>query len=118
MAARGGGCSHPGCGQLIGVSEAAGAGLMRCTKCRRRIYCSKECQKAGWTGGHKQECKRLREGGEGGGGSEGAALQEALQAALLGTTGRAPTDRRTFARAGGGSGCRGVPLFCFFCCSL
>ena len=24
MAARGGGCSHPGCGQLIGVSEAAG----------------------------------------------------------------------------------------------
>ena len=37
-------CSHPGCGQLIGVSEAAGAGLLRCTRCRRRIYCSKECQ--------------------------------------------------------------------------
>ena len=47
MAARGGGCSHPGCGQLIGVSEAAGAGLMRCTKCRQKVYCSKECQKAG-----------------------------------------------------------------------
>ena len=94
MAARGGGCSHPGCGQLIGVSEAAGAGLMRCTKCRRRIYCSKECQKAGWKGGHKQECERLREGGEGGGGSGGAALQEALRAALLGTTRRAPTDRQ------------------------
>ena len=52
-------CSHPACGQLIGVSEAAGAGLMRCTKCRRRIYCSKECQKAGWKGGHKQECTAL-----------------------------------------------------------
>ena len=95
MAARGGsGCSHPGCGQLIGVSEAAGAGLMRCTRCRQRTYCSKACQKAGWKGGHKQECKRLREGGEGGGGSGGAALQEALLAALLGGIGRALTDRQ------------------------
>ena len=68
MVRHGGGCSHPGCGQLIGVSEAAGAGLLRCTKCRRRIYCSKECQKA--------------------------ALQEALRAALLGTTRCAPTDRQ------------------------
>ena len=69
MAARSvAGCSHPGCGQLIGVSEAAGAGLLRCTKCRRRIYCSKECQVRGWKGGHKQECERLREGGEAGGG--------------------------------------------------
>ena len=82
MAARGGGCSHPGCGQLIGVSEAAGAGLMRCTKCRRRIYCSKECQKAGWKGGHKQECERLREGAEARGGSGGAA--EGGQGALDG----------------------------------
>ena len=89
MAARGGGCSHPGCGQLIGVSEAAGAGLMRCTKCRRRIYCSKECQKAGWKGGHKQECERLREGGEAGGGIGAAVLQEALLA-----WGRALTDRQ------------------------
>ena len=71
MAARGGGCSHPGCGQLIGVSEAAGAGLMRCTKCRQRTYCSKECQKAGWKGGHKQECERLREGAEAGRGGSG-----------------------------------------------
>ena len=58
MAARGGGCSHPGCGQLIGVSEAAAAGLMRCTKCRQKLYCSKACQVAGWKGGHKQECER------------------------------------------------------------
>ena len=95
MAARGGGCSHPGCGQLIGVSEAAGAGLMRCTRCRRRTYCSKECQKAGWKGGHKQECERLREGAEAGrGGSGGAAAQEALLAALLGTTRRALTCRQ------------------------
>ena len=69
---------------------------MRCTKCRRRIYCSKECQKAGWRGGHKQECERLREGAEAGRGtgSGGAALQEALRAALLGTTRRALTGRQ------------------------
>ena len=89
-----GGCSHPGCGQLIGVSEAAGAGLMRCTRCRQRTYCSKACQKAGWKGGHKQECQRLREGAEAGrGGSGGAAAQKALRAALLGTTRREPTSR-------------------------
>ena len=96
MSARGGsGCSHPGCGQQIGVSEAAGAGLMRCTKCRQKVYCSKACQVAGWKGGHKQECERLREGAEaGGGGSGGAAAQEALLAALLGTTRRALTGRQ------------------------
>ena len=96
MAARGGGgCSHPGCGQQIGVSEAAGAGLMRCTKCRQKVYCSKACQVAGWKGGHKQECERLREGAEaGGGGSGGAVAQEALLAVLLGTTRRALTGRQ------------------------
>ena len=82
MAARGGGCSHPGCGQLIGVAEAAGAGLMRCTKCRQKVYCSKARQVAGWKGGHKQECERLREGAEAGGGSGAAAAQEALRALL------------------------------------
>ena len=66
---------------------------MRCTKCRQKVYCSKACQVAGWKGGHKQECKRLREGGEGGGGSGVAALQDALRAALLGTTVGAAMDR-------------------------
>ena len=97
MAARGGGgCSHPGCGQQIGVSEAAGAGLMRCTKCRQKVYCSKACQVAGWKGGHKQECERLREGAEAGRGTGGggAALQEALLAALLGTIRGALTGRQ------------------------
>ena len=47
----------------------------------------------GRKGGHKQECERLREGGEGRGGSGGAALQEALRAALLRTTRHATTDR-------------------------
>ena len=82
MAARGGGCSHPGCGQRIGVSEAAGAGLKRCQKCRQIVYCSKECQVAGWIGGHKQECKALREGGSG---ATGAAARQALVQAVGGT---------------------------------
>ena len=104
MAARSvAGCSHPGCGQLIGVSEAAGAGLKRCTKCRQKVYCSKECQVRGWKGGHKQECERLREGGEAGGGSgdSEAVLQEAVRAALLGITRRALTERQV--RGGGAS---------------
>ena len=68
---------------------------MRCTKCRQKLYCSKACQVAGWKGGHKQECERLREGAEAGrGGRGGAALQEALRAALLGTTRRALTGRQ------------------------
>ena len=49
---------------------------------------------AGWKGGHKQECERLREGAEAGGGTGGAATQEALRGALLGTSKRAPTDRQ------------------------
>ena len=43
----------------------------------------------GWKGGHKQECERLREGGEAGGGIGAAVLQEALLA-----WGRALTDRQ------------------------
>ena len=39
-------CSHAGCGQRIGASEAAGAGLRTCAKCRQVRYCSRACQKA------------------------------------------------------------------------
>ena len=77
-------CSHAGCGQRIGASEAAGAGLRTCAKCRRVVYCSRACQKAAWKGGHKQECEELQQ--ERGTGSGRAAAQEALRAALLGTT--------------------------------
>ena len=54
-------CSHAGCGQRIGASEAAGAGLRTCAKCRRVVYCSRACQKAAWKGGHKQECEELQQ---------------------------------------------------------
>ena len=58
---RGGSCPIPGCRQQIGASEAAGAGLRTCAKCRRVVYCSRACQKAAWKGGHKQECKELQQ---------------------------------------------------------
>ena len=54
-------CSHAGCGQRIGGSEAAGAGLRTCAKCRRVVYCSRACQKAAWKGGHKLECEELQQ---------------------------------------------------------
>ena len=77
-------CSHAGGGQRIGASEAAGAGLRTCAKCRQVVYCSRACQKAAWKGGHKQECEALQQ--ERGTGSGRAAAQEALRAALFGTT--------------------------------
>ena len=77
-------CPTAGCGQLIGVAEAVAAGLKMCGKCRRVTYCSKGCQVAAWKGGHKQLCKSLQEA-EGVAGRS-ASTQEALQAALFGTT--------------------------------
>ena len=70
-------CPHARCGQQIGASEAAGAGLMKCARCRKVLYCSRACQKAAWKGGHKQECEELAQG------SESLSLrQEALLAAF------------------------------------
>ena len=41
----------PVCGRGI-----AGEKLKRCAGCKRVFYCSKECQLAGWKGGHKAIC--------------------------------------------------------------
>jgi hypothetical protein len=39
-----------GCGVVVD-------GRLKCSVCRKAVYCSKECQKVHWcTGGHKQEC--------------------------------------------------------------
>ena len=37
------------------------AEVLSCTKCRKAKYCCRECQAAHWEGGHKTECKDLRE---------------------------------------------------------
>jgi ankyrin repeat protein len=41
-------CAHPGC---------TGAGLQKCTGCKRARYCSQQCQVAHWPA-HKAECKQ------------------------------------------------------------
>ena len=41
-------CHH--CGSV-------GTKLKLCGKCKQVRYCSQECLKAGWMGGHKEECK-------------------------------------------------------------
>ncbi len=35
----------------------AGTALLRCSSCRRSMYCTKDCQKLDWRDGHKLECK-------------------------------------------------------------
>lgn len=42
-------CSNPKCG-------VAAAHLMRCTRCKKAAYCSKNCQKYHWKAGHKRIC--------------------------------------------------------------
>jgi hypothetical protein len=49
------GCSHPGCLNLEGPSEAA-LSTQACAACRGTRYCSRSCQKAHWQA-HKAACK-------------------------------------------------------------
>ena len=35
--------------------------LKLCVGCRSVAYCGRDCQKAAWKGGHKQECRELRQ---------------------------------------------------------
>lgn len=52
------GCSHWGCTNLDGFSEAALPALL-CSGCRRARYCSRECQTAAWMdGGHMEVCHK------------------------------------------------------------
>ena len=34
--------------------------MQRCPQCKCAYYCSRKCQKAAWTGGHKAACKQIR----------------------------------------------------------
>ena len=50
-------CDAPGCSN----TESEGTKFQKCSGCKARIFCSKECQKAAWKGGHKGECTKLAE---------------------------------------------------------
>jgi hypothetical protein len=47
-------CWAPGCTEGIGGKDKG-----RCAGCKTAQYCSKECQRAHWTNGHKPLCKKL-----------------------------------------------------------
>ena len=51
-------CAGPGCRRKL---REDGAPLDVCVKCRRTLYCGKDCQTADWKreGGYKAECKAL-----------------------------------------------------------
>ena len=40
-----------------GKTPDDGASLSKCSRCGLSYYCSKECQKAAWGGGHKEACR-------------------------------------------------------------
>jgi hypothetical protein len=45
------------CGELgAQVQQRGGITLRRCAACQQAWYCSAECQKVAWKGGHKAEC--------------------------------------------------------------
>ena len=43
-------CAH--CG-AAGIEEAP---LLRCAKCKTRLFCSRKCQRKDWTAGHRGAC--------------------------------------------------------------
>ena len=49
------------CCSSCNTPQPRGHSFQKCKGCRTVQYCNKECQRAHWSsGGHKQECKRLR----------------------------------------------------------
>mmetsp|Transcript_25187 Transcript_25187/g.65073 ORF Transcript_25187/g.65073 Transcript_25187/m.65073 type:complete len:329 (+) Transcript_25187:113-1099(+) len=51
------GCVCATCGV---PQHSAHARLRACSGCNVALYCSADCQRAGWNGGHRMECKLLR----------------------------------------------------------
>jgi hypothetical protein len=46
---------------VCGKTVADGVRLRLCRGCRAARFCSDACYKAGWRGGHRQECKAAQE---------------------------------------------------------
>ncbi|MCJ1245451.1 hypothetical protein MMC30_002655 [Trapelia coarctata] len=55
-----GGTYCSGCGEQE-APVGQGERYQRCGKCRKCYYCSRKCQKDHWDGGHKKECKYMRD---------------------------------------------------------
>ena len=50
-------CSNPSCDAMDTTEER----FMVCVVCRHVKYCSKDCQRAHWKSGHKQDCPKLKD---------------------------------------------------------
>jgi uncharacterized C2H2 Zn-finger protein len=46
-------------GAVCDGCDAAGGNLLRCGRCKKVSYCSKECQRAAWKS-HKKKCEYAR----------------------------------------------------------
>lgn len=56
------GMVHGGCGWCYATQSSLEAKMLRCGKCKKRVYCSKSCQLNDWkSGGHKHWCSRSGE---------------------------------------------------------
>ena len=76
----GGFCAH--CGTVAGAQLK----MWYCAACQAVQYSSKECQKASWKGGHKEQCRLRQQGhstGHATGGNELNAFFSSAQLTLL-----------------------------------
>jgi uncharacterized protein with PIN domain len=50
--------------QVAAAAGGAGGGLKRCSRCKRAVYCSTDCQKVHWkSGGHRDMCEQQSQSG-------------------------------------------------------
>ena len=48
-------------GETCAGCGALGSGFSRCGRCKMTLYCSVNCQKKHWKGGHKQQCSAVKD---------------------------------------------------------
>jgi hypothetical protein len=65
---------HSGaCCAFCGTAAAGGGPRLRlCRGCRAAHFCSDACYKAGWKGGHKQQCQAMQAARQQAGSSQGS----------------------------------------------
>lgn len=64
-------------------SKSVNTKLLRCSRCRRFWYCSKDCQRKDWRGAHKEECTALSRHAETLSGEQESLLADALLVARV-----------------------------------
>ena len=52
-------CDYGPCSKTQAALTAAGGSFSKCARCKAVRYCSRDCQRAHWKNGHKQECGKV-----------------------------------------------------------